>query len=198
MNLYLVCATKKNANVMLMFVFLHKLIEVRSASCDPSIGSAVTSTCRPTCKRPQPEQKTSADTRLRCATYSRRICMYATDPRMRRCLKFTSMSSRRSRFGTTLSSFMSCSTSSWTLDIHSQPTPRSFSFTLPSRAGNWPEPPPSLRWRLRMPCLGGQRESSTGRTRCSWTSWSPSTFWSTRPGLSSRLRLLAQSRCVSF
>lgn len=28
-NVYLVCATKKNANIMMMFVFLHKLVEVQ-------------------------------------------------------------------------------------------------------------------------------------------------------------------------
>ena len=31
-NVYMVCATKKNANMMMMFVFLHKLIEVNSAA----------------------------------------------------------------------------------------------------------------------------------------------------------------------
>lgn len=30
-NLYFVCSTKKNANVMMIFVFIHKLIEVPAA-----------------------------------------------------------------------------------------------------------------------------------------------------------------------
>lgn len=49
--------------------------------------------------------------------------------------------------------------------------------TSPNRVTNWvwaplapPPPSPTL-------CPGGRRASSTGRTRCSWTSSSPSTYW---------------------